>query len=107
MSSPYSLGLDKNAANYTALSPVTFLQRAASVYPDHVALIYGDLQQTWAETFERCRRLASALKKVGIEQDDTVAVIMPNIPAMYEVNFGIPMAGAVIPSCSSALEPKC
>jgi len=104
MSSPYSLGLDKNAANYTALSPVTFIQRAASVYPDHVALIYGDLQQTWAETFERCRRLASALKKVGIEQDDTVAVIMPNIPAMYEVNFGIPMAGAVINALNTRLD---
>ncbi len=101
---PYSTGLDKNSANYSALSPLTFIERAASVYPERVALVYGDRQQTWAETYHRCRRLASALTKHGIEQDDTVAVIMPNIPAMYEVHFALPMAGAVINALNYRLD---
>lgn len=94
--SQYSTDLDKNAANYTPLSPITFIERAASVYPDRPALIYGAKQQTWAQTYARSRRFASALQKHGLQQDETVGLMLPNIPAMYEAHFAIPMAGGVI-----------
>ena len=94
--SQYSTDLDKNAANYTPLSPLTFIERAASVYPDRPALIYGAKQQTWAQTYARSRRFASALQKHGLQQDETVALMLPNVPAMYEAHFAIPMAGGVI-----------
>ena len=94
--SQYSADLDKNAANYTSLSPITFIERAASVYPDRPALIYGAKQQTWAQTYARSRRFASALQKQGLQQDETVALMLPNVPAMYEAHFAIPMAGGVI-----------
>ena len=94
--SQYSIDLDKNAANYTPLSPITFIERAASVYPDRPALIYGAKQQTWAQTYARSRRFASALQKHGLQQDETVALMLPNVPAMYEAHFAIPMAGGVI-----------
>lgn len=102
--SQYSQGLDKNQANYTPLSPITFIQRAASVYPDNIAIIYGEHQQTWAETYQRCRQLGSALKNHGIGKEDTVAVMLPNIPSMVEINFGIPMAGAVINALNTRLD---
>ncbi len=94
--SQYWTDLDKNAANYVPLSPLTFIERAAAVYPDQVALIYNDQQRSWADTYRRCRQFASALKQLGIEADDTVALMLPNVPAMYEAHFAIPMAGAVI-----------
>jgi len=100
----YSKGLDKNAANYSALSPLTFIERAAAVYPERTALIYGDRQQSWADTYRRCRQLASALTKHGIQQDDTVAVMLPNIPEMLEIHFAIPMAGAVINALNIRLD---
>ncbi len=102
--SQYSTGLDKNTANHSALSPLTFIERAASVYPDRIAMIYNDHQQNWADTYSRCRRLASALRKHGVEQDDTVAVMLPNIPAMLEMHFAIPMAGAVINALNTRLD---
>ncbi|MDH3859564.1 MAG: AMP-binding protein, partial [Gammaproteobacteria bacterium] len=86
-SSQYSTDLDKNAANYSPLSPLTFIERAASVYPDRNALIYGAKQQTWEQTYARCRRFASALQKHGLQQDETVALMLPNVPAMYEAHF--------------------
>ena len=92
----YSVDLDKNAANYSPLSPLTFIERAASVYPERVAQIYADKRYSWAETYRRCRRFASALKQHGIEADDTVALMLPNIPAMFEAHYAIPMIGAVI-----------
>ena len=94
--SQYSTDLDKNAANYSPLSPLTFIERAASVYPERVAQIYADKRYSWAETYRRCRRFASALQQRGIEADDTVALMLPNIPAMFEAHYAIPMAGAVI-----------
>jgi fatty-acyl-CoA synthase len=100
----YSKGLDKNAANYSALSPLTFIERAATVYPERTALIYGDRQQSWADTYRRCRQLASALRKHGIQQDDTIAVMLPNIPEMLEIHFAIPMAGAVINALNIRLD---
>lgn len=93
---PYASGLDKNAANYSPLSPISFIERAASVYPERCAIIYNDHRQNWSETYRRCRQFASALRKHGIEQDDTVALMLPNVPAMCEAHFAIPMAGAVI-----------
>jgi fatty-acyl-CoA synthase len=94
--SQYSTDLDKNAANYSPLSPLTFIERAAAVYPERVAQIYADKRYSWAETYRRCRRFASALQQRGIEADDTVALMLPNIPAMFEAHYAIPMAGAVI-----------
>ena len=89
----YLVGLDRNQANYTPLNPVTFLERAAYVYSDRIAVIHGAWRSTWRETYARCRRLASALTRRGIGRNDTVAVIAPNVPAIYEAHFGVPMAG--------------
>ena len=94
--SQYSTDLDKNAANYTPLSPLTFIERAAAVYPARAAIVYRELEQNWAETYRRCRRFASALRRHGIGPDDTVALMLPNVPAMCEAHFAVPMAGAVI-----------
>jgi len=94
--SQYSTDLDKNAANYSPLSPLTFIERAASVYPDRCALVYNDTERSWSATYRRCRRLASALRKHGVAADDTVALMLPNVPAMYEAHFAVPMAGAII-----------
>ncbi len=96
MASQYSTDLDKNAANFTPLSPLTFIERAASVYPARTAVIYGELRRNWADTYTRCRRFASALRRRGVGDDDTVALMLPNLPAMVEAHFAIPMAGAVI-----------
>jgi len=93
---PYDQDLDKVPANYVPLSPLTFIERAASVYPNRLAVVHNDKHYTWAETFARCRRLASALERRGIGKGDTVAVIATNIPAFYESLFGVPAAGAVI-----------
>ena len=92
----YSLGLDRTPANYVPLSPLSFLERSASVYPRLTSTIYEDRSYTWAETFERCRRLASFLVRHGISRGDTVAAILPNIPAMNELHFAVPMADAVL-----------
>ncbi|MBA0855159.1 hypothetical protein Goshw_009996 [Gossypium schwendimanii] len=88
--------LPKNAANYTALTPLWFLERAATVQPSRKAVVHGSRTYTWLQTYQRCRRLASALAKRSVGAGSTVAVIAPNIPATYEAHFGIPMCGAVI-----------
>ena len=100
----YERDLDRTPANYAALTPLQFIERTASVYPDHVALIHGQRRQTWAETYARCRRLASALLKVGIGVGDTVAIMAPNIPEMYEAHFGVPMTGGVLNSLNTRLD---
>jgi len=94
--SQYSTDLEKNAANYAPLSPLTFIERAASVYPERCALIYNDTRRSWSDTYRRCRQFAAALKQYGVAADDTVALMLPNVPAMYEAHFAVPMAGAVI-----------
>jgi len=96
VTSIYDLGLEPCNANYAVQSPVDFIERTASVYPDHPSIIHGAIRYTWAETGARCRRLASALTGRGVGRGDTVAVMLPNIPAMVECHFGIPMAGAVL-----------
>jgi fatty-acyl-CoA synthase len=100
----YERDLDKTAANHAALTPLQFIERSASVFPDHLALVHGSRRQTWAATYERCRRLASALEKVGIGAGDTVAIMAPNIPEMYEAHFGVPMTGGVLNSLNTRLD---
>jgi fatty-acyl-CoA synthase len=105
-SSSFNVGLDKNDANYVALSPCSFLQRTAHVYPDRVSIIHGERRFTWRETYTRARRLASALHQRGIGSGDTVAVMLPNVPAMLEAHFGIPMLGAVINTLNTRQDPE-
>ncbi|KAK9933920.1 hypothetical protein M0R45_021090 [Rubus argutus] len=88
--------LPKNAANYTALTPLWFLERAAVVHPTRKSVVHGSLHYTWHQTYQRCRRLASALNNHSIGLGTTVSIIAPNIPALYEAHFGVPMAGAVL-----------
>ncbi|KAL6982608.1 putative acyl-activating enzyme 1, peroxisomal [Sarracenia purpurea var. burkii] len=84
------------SANYVPLSPISFLKRSAIVYRDRASIVYGDVRFTWGDTLERCTRLASSLIHLGISRGDVVAAMAPNIPAMYELHFGVPMAGAVL-----------
>jgi fatty-acyl-CoA synthase len=100
----YSRHLDRTAANHVALSPLSFIQRAARVFPGHAAVISGDRTYSWAETFERCRRLASALATRGIGKGDTVSLMLPNGPAFYEAFFGVPATGAVMNPLNYRLE---
>ncbi|HET7775965.1 MAG TPA: AMP-binding protein, partial [Azospira sp.] len=103
---PYSTGLDKNPANYVALSPLSFLERSAYIYPKRISVIQGDRQYTWADSYRRCRQLASALVKRGIGKGDTVAVMLPNVAPMFEAHFGIPMAGAVLNTLNTRLDAE-
>ncbi|KAE8055834.1 hypothetical protein FH972_012652 [Carpinus fangiana] len=89
-------GVMRCSANYVPLTPISFLERSAVVYGDRVSLVYGDVRYTWRETRERCTRLASALAHLGISRGDVVAALAPNTPPMYELHFGVPMAGAVL-----------
>jgi fatty-acyl-CoA synthase len=101
---PFSRDLDKNPANFVPLTPLSFIERAASVYPERLALVHGGQRFCWSETYERCRRLASALARRGVRPGDTVAVMLPNIPPMYEAHFGIPMCGAVLNTLNTRLD---
>ncbi len=103
---PYEQDLDKTPANYAPLTPLTFIERTASVYPDRVAVIHGARRYTWREAFGRCRRLASALAKRGIGLGDTVAVMLPNTPPMYEAHFGVPVTGAVLNALNTRLDAE-
>ncbi|KAI3831041.1 hypothetical protein MKX03_011648 [Papaver bracteatum] len=96
--------LAKCAANHTPLSPLTFLPRAASVYFDRISLIYGSTHFTWGQTYERCLRLASSLRSLNIGKNDVVSVLAPNVPALYEMHFGVPMAGAVLNAINTRLD---
>lgn len=102
--SQYDLGLDKTPANYVPLSPLSFLKRSAAVYPDRLSAVYEDRVFTWAQTYERCRRVASFLAKRGIGTGDTVAAMLPNIPAMNELHFAVPMTGAVLNTLNTRLD---
>src|SRR3954451_705397 len=103
-SDQYSTGLDKTPANYVALTPLSFLARSAAVYPDHVSTVYEGRRFTWSETHARCRRFASWLAGRGIGHGDTVAAMLPNIPAMNELHFAVPMAGAVLNALNIRLD---
>ena len=102
----YDQGLDRNPANYVSLSPLSYLERSAQVYPDYPSVIHGARRFTWAETYARCRRLASALAARGIGRGDTVAVMLPNVPAMFEAHFGVPMTGAVLNTLNTRLDAE-
>ena len=105
----FHTGLGKNAANYQPLTPIDFIIRSAQVYPDKTAIIYDDLAhnnltQTWQQTYTRCRQLADGLRKLGIDKNDTVAVMLPNTPAMVECAFGVPMSGGVLCTLNTRLD---
>lgn len=106
MANMYETGLEKNDANHTPITPLTFIERAASVYPKKLAVIHGKHRQDWATTYARCRQLASALSQAGIGVGDTVAVMLPNTPPMVEAHFGVPMVGAVLNSLNTRLDPE-
>src|ERR1700755_3407090 len=100
----YEIGLDKNPANYVPLTPLSFLERSAAVYPNHVSAVYEGRSFTWAQTLERCRRFASYLASKGIGDGDTVAAMLPNVPAMNEAHFAVPMTGAVLNALNIRLD---
>lgn len=101
----YNTDLDRNAANYQPLSPLTFLERAAAVFPGHPAIAHGSLKRSYREFYQRSRQLASALSQHGLVRGDTVSVILPNCPAMLEAHYGVPMCGAVLHSMNTRLDP--
>src|SRR5688500_1290850 len=101
---PYDRDLDKNPANYQPLTPPTFLERSAAVFPDRTAIVHGRLRRSYAEFDGRCRRLASALARRGIGRGDTVAVMLANTPAMVECHYGVPMCGAVLNALNTRLD---
>src|SRR6201991_499323 len=100
----YDIGLEKTPANFVALTPLSFLARTAAIYPDHVSTVYEGRSFTWSETYARCRRFASYLAGRNIGRGDTVAVMLPNIPAMSEAHFSVPMAGAVLNALNIRLD---
>ena len=100
----YDHGLDRNPANHQPLTPLTFLERAAAVFPDRTAVIHGGLRRSYRDLYARCRRLASALSAHGIGRGDTVAVMLANTPAMIECHYGVPMAGAVLNTLNTRLD---
>jgi fatty-acyl-CoA synthase len=104
MPSIFDRALDRNPANHAALTPITFVERAAAVFPDRLAVIHGDIRLSWGQVWERSRRLASSLRRRGIAKGDTVAVLAPNVPAMIEAHYGVPLAGAVLNAINTRLD---
>ena len=100
----YSVGLDKTPANFVPLTPLSFLARTAAIYPNHISAIYEGRVFTWSETYSRCRRFASYLSGRNLSRGDTVAAMLPNIPAMNEAHFAVPMAGAVLNALNIRLD---
>lgn len=101
----YEQNLERNQANYQALTPLQFLQRAAMVFPDNIAIIHGNSRVDYATFYARCRQLASALTQQGIQRGDTVSVMLANTPAMLEAHYAVPMCGAVLHSMNTRLDP--
>ncbi len=106
MTSIFDSNLPRNAANFASISPLGFIARTAEVYPQRLAIVHGDLRQTWGQTYARCRQLASGLQRLGVGKNDTVAVLLPNTPPMVEAHFGVPMAGAVLNALNTRLDPQ-
>src|ERR1700746_3165158 len=103
---PYDTGLDKNPANCVPLTPIGFLLRSASVYPNRLAVAYGERRYSWREALDRCRGAPGALAARGVGRGDTVALMAPNIPEAFEAHFGVPMAGAVLNALNIRLDPE-
>lgn len=101
---PYDQGLDRTPANYQPLTPLGFLERAARVFPDHIAIVHGALRRSYADFYARARQLASALAERGMGRGDTVSVMLANTPAMLECHYGVPMCGAVLHSINTRLD---
>ena len=106
MTNPYNTDLDRNPANFQPLTPLTFLERAANVFPAHVAIIHGQQRLTYRDFYSRSRQLASSLAEQGIGRGDTVSVMLANTPAMLEAHYGVPMCGGVLHSINTRLDPK-
>ncbi|MFM8610152.1 MAG: acyl-CoA synthetase [Burkholderiaceae bacterium] len=106
MTSIYDRDLPRTPANFAPISPLSFIERTAEVYPQQLAVVHGSLRRNWAEVYARCRQLASALRQHGIGKNDTVAVMLPNTPPMVEAHFGIPMAGAVLNTLNTRLDAE-
>ena len=104
MTNMYEAGLGKRAANHVPLSPLSFLRRTAEVFPEYPAIRYRGLEQSWASTYERCVRLADALRSRGVGPGDTVSVLCPNTPPAVELAFGVPMSGAVLHMVNTRLD---
>ena len=104
MSNIYSQNLERSPANYQPLTPLTFLERAASVYPDRIAIIYGSQKYYYSDFYLRCRKLASFLSKNGIGRGDTVSVMLANTPSMLEAHYAVPMCGGVLHSINTRLD---
>ncbi|WP_244564070.1 acyl-CoA synthetase [Rhizobium sp. RU36D] len=102
----YERDLDKSQANFSQMTPLSFLERTASVYPAHPAVIYGNVRRNWAQTYDRVRRLASALAARGIGKGDTVSIVAANIPEMFEAHFAVPMVGAVLNTINTRLDAE-
>src|SRR5262245_6277365 len=102
--SPYDIDLDRNPANFQPLTPLSFLERAASVFPDQTAVIHGPLRRSYRDFYARARRLASALQKRGIKRGDTVSAVLANTPAMLECHYGVPMTGGVLNTMNTRLD---
>jgi len=105
-SNPYDVGLEKNPANYAPLTPIDFIAWSARVCPNRIAVIHGERRFTWAETYARARRLASALAGLGLTGGDTVAALLSNTPEHYEAHFGVPMTGAVLNALNTRLDAR-
>src|SRR5262245_39789227 len=101
---PYETGLDRMPANFQPLTPLSFLERAAQVFPRRTAIIHGNQRIDYASFYARSRRLASALSKLGIRKGDTVAVMLANTPPMLEAHYGVPMLGAVLNALNTRLD---
>jgi fatty-acyl-CoA synthase len=104
MTQRFDEGLGRRDANYVPLTPIDFIARAAEVYGERLAVVHGDVRRNWRDTYARTRRLASALRSAGVGPGDTVAALLPNIPAMIEAHFGVPMAGAVLNALNTRLD---
>ncbi|MEX2453764.1 MAG: acyl-CoA synthetase [Rhodospirillaceae bacterium] len=104
MSNPFETGLGKTPANFLALTPLSFIERAAFVFPHRTAVVHGATKRTWGETYARCRRLASALERHGLRRGDTVAAMLPNVPAMLEAHFGVAMMGGILNALNIRLD---
>ena len=100
----YDQDLDQNQANFAALSPISFLRRAAAVYPDRPAVVYGERRVTWLQVWQRSLAMAQALKARGVQKGDTVAVLSANLPEMFEAHFAVPMCGAVLNAINMRLD---
>ncbi|MGH7247374.1 MAG: AMP-binding protein, partial [Pseudomonadota bacterium] len=104
MVTPYDAGLDRNAANFQPLTPLSFLARAAAVFPEETAVVHGGRSWNYRQFYARARQLGSALARRGIKRGDTVAVALANTPAMLEAHYGVAMAGAVLNTINTRLD---